>query len=158
MKTRIWKGNSNFSLDKSFVISTVPHSSPCNNAPCSSPTSYPINIPVLAIWWLQLRAPTLSFKWPSPPFVWMLLVLFAKCNHLFESAVSFFLPSDPVAKHRIMIMIILELEVQWMANVSVVGGSQSGTKPSIDKIGAALRYHKKKEYIQLIDNQKLELK
>ena len=78
-------------------------------------------------------------------------------NH-FENAVTFLLPSDPVAKKRKS----NNDGSRTYANVSSAAGvevsSAMGTKPNAGKSGVELRYYKKKEYATLTNDQKDELR
>lgn len=80
----------------------------------------------------------------------------------FEAAVSYLLPSDPVAKRRTagakrdqtQISDVSGEEKTESAEVSAV----SGTKPSRGKTGVEFRFYKKKEYDKLTREQKEELR
>ena len=67
----------------------------------------------------------------------------------FESAVTYLLPSDPVARKR-----------KGLGNkgMSVDVGSTTGIKPGIGKTGVELRYHKRNEYSKLTKEQRDELR
>ena len=71
----------------------------------------------------------------------------------FENAVTFLLPSCPVAKKR--------KTTDGGSNFSAEifsTNAQDGTKKRIGKTGVELRYHKKEEYGHLGENQKDELR
>lgn len=80
--------------------------------------------------------------------------------HNFENTASYLLPYDPVAKKRSAgtkrgVAAISEVTAEEEAQVSASSGSK---KPAIGKTGVEFRFYKPHEYRQLTDEQKTELK
>lgn len=152
IKTRVWKGNTNFALDKfcdqhrSAFISLqqcsehIPYQLPNEH----TRVTYLMNAIKCADAELQAALAAIKIDTVGPA---------AKRNN-FEPAVAFLLPADPVARRRKENGNVGSAE----ANISSVGGGPGGTKPSIGKTGVQFRYYKKKEYAKLSDEQKVELK
>jgi Tfp pilus assembly protein PilE len=152
MKTRIWKGNSNFSLEKFIeqhraayismqqcslhVTFQLPdeHTRVCyliNAIQCSDPE-------------LQATLAAVRADKTGPN---------AKRND-FENCVTILLPADPVSKKRKA----NNDGRGGVANISSASGKANGQNPHTGQTGVEFRYHTKQEYGNLTDEQKLELK
>ena len=145
MKTRVWKGNSNFSLEQfidqhraAFISMQqcsehVPFQLPDEHTRvCYLMDGIHCNDAEIQAALAAIRMDTVG---PN-----------AKRNH-FENAATFLLPTCPVAKKR------KSNNGNRTASISGVK-SDTGAKPSVGKTGVELRYFKKHEYCQLTDEQK----
>lgn len=152
MKSRVWKGNSNFSLEK-FVeqhrAAFISMQQCSQHVPCQLPDEY-----------TRVRHLLDAIKSPDPELQAALAAIRADQNgptakrNNFEAAATFILPADPVAKRRRA----NKDGTDFTANVSSTAASSSSVKPSIGKTGVEFRYYTKKAYQQLTDPQKLELR
>lgn len=154
MKTRVWKGNSNFSLDK---FTDQHRSSFISMQQCSEHVPFQLPNEYTRIGYLldaiknsdpELQASMAAIRMDTvgPD---------AKRNN-FENTVAFLLPSDPVARRRKDNDRASVSETN--ANISALDNTGKGAKVSVGKTGVALRFYKKSEYRKLTDEQKLELK
>ncbi len=150
MKTRIWKGNSNFSLEK-FIEQH--RSAYISMQQCSEHVTYQLPDEYTRVRYLldaiqstdpELQASIAAIRLDTTGPT-------AKRNN-FEAAATFLLPADPVAKRR-----KANNDGNASATISSTTGS-TGVKPSIGKTGVEFRYYKKQAYSKLTDEQKVELK
>ena len=151
MKTRLWKGNTTFALDK---FCDQHRSAFISIQQCSEHIPYQLPNEYTRVTYLldaikcsdaELQAALAAIRMDTVGDE-------AKRNN-FEAAVAFMLSSDPVARRR------KENDRgdigSTLADISSVGGA---IKPSMGKTGVQLRYYKKAEYSKLTDDQKLELR
>ncbi len=151
MKSRVWKGNSNFSLEKFIEQHRTAFIS---MQQCSDHVAFQLPNENTRVRYLTdaiqcqdaaLQAALAGIRVDDGP---------EGMRNNFESAVTFLLPADPVAKKRKS-----GSGDGSYANVSsATGGNQSGTKKSTGKSGVELRYYKKDEYSKLTSEQKDELR
>ena len=151
MKSRVWKGNSNFSLEKFIEQHRAAFIS---MQQCSEHVAFQLPNEYTRVRYLTdaiqcqdaaLQAALAGIRVDNEP---------TGMRNDFESAVTFLLPVDPVAKKRKG----SNSEGNYAEISSASGGNQSGTKKSTGKSGVELRYHKKEEYRKLSSEQKDELR
>lgn len=153
MKTRVWKGNTNFSLER-FLEQ---HRSAYNSLKqCADHVQFQLPDEHTRVRYLMT-----AIQCKDPEIQAALANIRsdadgpeAKRNN-FENAVSFLLPADPVAKKR-----KLNNDKDLNANISsaTIGKNKPGIKPNSGSTGVELRYYKKSEYSDLNDDQKMELR
>ena len=155
LTSRIWKGNTNFSLEwfieqhRSAFISMEQ---------CSQHVAFQLPNEQTRVRYLidniqcndaELQASLAAIRMDKTGPN-------AKRNN-FENAVQFLLPSDPVAKKRKLNNNNPNNNAN--AQISLVDGNTDGKlKPSIGKTGVHFRYYKGEEYKTLSNEQKLELR
>ena len=154
MKSRVWKGNSNFSLEKFLEEHRRAYIS---MQQCSEHIPFQLPDEHTRVRYLmdaiqcndaELQAALAAVRLDDS--------LPTSMRNNFEAAATFLLPSDPVAKKR---------KSSGRGNGEDFGANISSTtsttslKPNTgSKTGVQLRYYKKGEYKDLSDEQKLELK
>jgi hypothetical protein len=152
MKTRVWKGNTNFSLER-FLEQ---HRSAYNSLKqCADHVQFQLPDEHTRVRYLMT-----AIQCKDPEIQAALANIRsdadgpeAKRNN-FENAVSFLLPADPVSKKR-----KLNNDKDAGAQISAANlKTKPGIKPNKGSTGVELRYYKKSEYNSLNDDQKMELK
>lgn len=152
LKTRFWKGNSNFSLEKFIEQHRAAYISLQR---CAEHITYQLPNENTRVRYLmdaiqssdaELQAGLAAVRTDNVGPT-------SKRNN-FEAAVTCLLPCDPVARRR------KSTNDRANANIASVSTStsESKVKPSMGKTGVELRYYKRAEYQSLSDEQKLELK
>jgi len=150
MKSRVWKGNSNFSLEKFIEQHRAAFIS---MQQCAEHVAFQLPNETTRVRYLTdaiqcqdaaLQAALAGIRVDNEP---------TGMRNDFESAVTFLLPVDPVAKKRKG-----NGGEGNFANISSANGSNPGPKKSTGKTGVELRYYKKEEYRRLSDEQKDELR
>ena len=151
LHTRVWKGQSNFSLEK-FVQQH--RNAYVSMQQCAEHVAFQLPNEHTRVGYLLeaiqttdagLQAAIAQIKTDDGAN--------GKRND-FEAAASYLLPYDPVAKKR-------NQTKRPHADVSDTSGAEVaafGTKPGIGKTGVHLRYYKTAEYKKLTSEQKVELK
>ena len=151
MKTQVWKGNSNQSMEKFIEQHRAAYISLQR---CAEHVVYQLPNEHTRVRYLldgiqcgdpDVKAALSSIRLDTTGPNAM--------RNNFELAVAFLLPVDPVAKKRKA----NKGNVRG-ATISSVGSSASGLKPNKGKTGVELRYYKKSEYHRLTDEQKFELR
>ena len=151
MKTRVWKGNSNQSLEK-FVEQHRAANIALQR--CAQHIAYQLPNEHTRVRYLldniqcgdaDVKAALSSIRLDTAGPNAM--------RNNFEAAVAFLLPVDPVARKRKE-----KGNRNGNATISSVGGATKGVKPSKGKSGVEFRYYKTAEYEKLNDDQKLELR
>ena len=149
MKSRVWKGNSNFSLERFIDQHRAAHIS---MQQCAEHVPFQLPDEHTRVRYLmdgiqcndaELQAALAAIRMDT-------VGPNAKRNN-FENAAAFLLPTCPVAKKR------KSNNTNRTATISGVG-AEAGTKAGVGKTGVELRYYKKAEYKQLSEEQKVELK
>jgi hypothetical protein len=153
MKTRVWKGNTNHSLERFLEQHRTAYNS---LKQCADHVQFQLPDEHTRVRYLMT-----AIQCKDPEIQAALANIRgdidgpeAKRNN-FENAVSFLLPADPVAKKR-----KANGDKDAHANVSLANakGEKTGMKPNTGSSGVELRYYKKSEYALLSDEQKMELK
>lgn len=150
LATRVWKGNSNFTLE-SFVqqhrTAYIQMAAAAEHVPQQLPDGYTRVTDLFSKIQCDdagLQAAIAHIENDDGP---------DGKRYDFEAAVAFLLPKDPVAKRAIMAG-----NKRHNASISDVSGDTTGVKSGIGSTGVHLRYHTHKEYAQLTSEQKNELR
>ena len=156
LHTRIWKGQSNFSLEH-FISqhrnAFVSMSACAEHVQFQLPNEHSrVGFLIDAIQCADagLQAAMASIKTDNSP---------NGLRNNFERAVSHLLPYDPVAKKQATGIkrgsaLISLMEAHEGPNVTIAAND---SKPSIGKMGVHLHYHKHHEYMKLTHDQRCEL-
>jgi hypothetical protein len=153
LHNRIWKGQSNFSLEK-FIAQH--RNAYVSMHQCSQHVDFQLPNEHTRVGYLLdaiqtsdagLQAAIAQIKTDDNPT--------GKRNS-FESTASYLLPYDPVARKRQLTG--KRDHDATISDVSVEVSAGFGSKPGIGKSGVHLRYHTKAEYSKLSSDQKLDLK
>lgn len=149
LTTRVWKGNTNFSLDKFIEQHRAAYIS---MEQCSLHVAFQLPNETTRVRYLMeaIQCPDAELQASLAAIRMDTAGPTAKRNH-FENAASFLLPSDPVMKKR-----KLNGERGTNATVSAVTGSGK-LKVGTGKTGVQFRYYPRKEYRKLNDDQRAEL-
>ena len=154
IKTRKWKGNSNFSHEKFVEQHRAAYIS---MQQCSNHVAYQLPNEQTRVRHLmeaiecndpQLQAALAAIRLDKDGDN-------AKCNN-FENAVAYLLPTCPVSRKRKSYN--NDMRNGYQANISAFKGGNQNSKPSKGKTGVELRFYKHQEYRALTDEQKEELR
>jgi len=148
LKTRVWKGNTTFSLEK-FIeqhrASYITMTQAANHIPFQLPnerTRVTYLMDAIQCSDATLQAALAAIKMDNDP---------NGMRNDFELAATYLLPSCPVAKQR-------KTTGNFNANVSAASGSgKTDLKDGIGSTGVRLGYHTGREYAKLSNEQRQEL-
>lgn len=152
LATRVWKGNSNFTLE-SFVqqhrTAHIQMAAAAEHVPFQLPDEYTRVTDLFSKIQCDdagLQAAIAHVENDDQP---------GGKRHNFEDAVAYLLPKDPVAKRA-----LISGQKRGNAAISDVSAETAsvGAKPGIGATGVHLRYHTNKEYNKLSYDQKMELR